>query len=179
MTQYVALVRGIGPGDPRKTNDKLRGVLESLGFVNVRSVISSGNIVFESEEADTNKLADDIEAAWPQLLGFEASTIVKSQQQLQKILDADPFDGTPHSRGSYLLVTFFRQPTTIPFDLPYQPEGKPYKLVGSAGNALFTITDNTIVKTPDLMGWLEKQFGKNITSRTPLTIGRILKKMNG
>jgi hypothetical protein len=27
------------------------------------------------------------------------------------------------------------------------------------------------------MTWLEKQFGKDITSRTPLTIQRILKRM--
>ena len=44
-------------------------------------------------------------------------------------------------------------------------------------NALFTVTDNTVVKTTDLMTWLEKEFGKEITSRTWLTIHRILKKM--
>lgn len=177
MTRYVALIRGIGPGDPRKSNQSLRGALESLGFTHVESVISSGNIIFESSESDERKLEEMIESAWPRLLGFQATTIVRSQQQLQKILDADPFHGAVHSEGSYLLVTFFKRHTKPSFDLPLQPLGKSYKIVGYTDNMLFTITDNTVVKTTDLMAWLEKQFGKDITSRTPLTIQRILKKM--
>lgn len=178
MTKYVALIRGIGPGDPQKTNQKLCGALESLGFSNVESVISSGNVIFESDEDDARKLEEMIEAAWPKLLGFEATTIVKSQAQLQKLLAADPFNGALHTGNSYLLITFFKRPTKPGFDLPYQPSGKPYKIVGYKNNALFTITDNTIIKTSDLMTWLEKQFGKEITSRTPLTIQRILKRMD-
>lgn len=109
MTTYVALIRGIGPGDPRKSNESLRGALEKLGFTNVTSVISSGNVIFQSKETNVNQLEDTIEAGWPRLLGFEATTIVRSEAQLQKIIDTDPFDGATHSNSSYLLVTFFRK----------------------------------------------------------------------
>lgn len=178
MTKYVALIRGIGPGDPQKTNEKLRSVLEALGFSGVRSVISSGNVIFESSESDGRKLEDLIEAAWPELLGFRATTIVKSQSQLQELLDSDPFGGATHGEGSYLLATFFKHPAKLKFKLPYKPVGKPYRLVGYHNDVLFTITDNSIVKTSDLMTWIEKQFGKEMTSRTPLTIQRIIKAMH-
>jgi uncharacterized protein (DUF1697 family) len=178
MTKYVALIRGIGPGDPQKTNQKLRGVLEELGFTNVQSVISSGNVIFESKETDVHKLEGMIEDAWPRLLGFQATTLVRSQTQLQKILDLDIFKGLTHSEGSYLLITFLKRPTKPSFDVPFQPPGKPYQIIAYADDALFTVTDNTVVKTTDLMTWLEKQFGKEITSRTPLTIQRILNRMN-
>lgn len=177
MTKYAALIRGIGPGDPQKTNEKLRGVLEGLGFSNVASVISSGNIIFESDEHDAHRLADKIERAWPEQLGFQATTIVRSQAQLQKILDADPFDGAIHTDHSYLLATFFRRAKKPDFTFPFQPPGKPYTVVGYAEGVLFSVTDNTVIKTSDLMTWLERQFGKDITSRTPLTIQRILTKM--
>lgn len=178
MHKYAALIRGIGPGDPRKTNERLRGVLETLGLTNVRSVISSGNLIFESAETDIHKLEDMIETAWPQELGFEATAIVRSQAQLQKILQANYFDGMTHSNSSYLLVTFFKHPTKPAFEMPYQPASKPYVVKGYTDNVLFTVTDNTIIKTTDLMTWLEKQFGKEISSRTPLTIERIIKRMN-
>jgi uncharacterized protein (DUF1697 family) len=178
MTKYAALIRGIGPGDPRKTNQQLRYALESLGLSNVTSVISSGNLIFESAETDTHALEDMIEAAWPRLLGFEATTIVRNQAQLQEIVDLDPFNGTPHAPQSYQLVTFFRRPGKPSFELPFYPPGKPYKVIDYANGVLFTVTDNTVVKTTDLMIWLEKQFSKDITSRTPLTIQRILKKMH-
>jgi uncharacterized protein (DUF1697 family) len=178
MTKYAVFVRGIGPGDPQKTNEKLRSVLTDLGFSNVASVISSGNLIFESDEANPQKLEDMIEAAWPKLLGFQATTIVRSQAQLQKIIDADPFDGSPHAPHSYLLTTFMKRPAKPSFSMPFYPPGKPYRVVGYTDGVLFTITDNTVVKTTDLMTWLEKQFGKDITSRTPLTIQRILKRMS-
>lgn len=178
MTKYVALIRGIGPGDSRMTNDKLRGVFEALGFTDVQSVISSGNIIFTSDIGDTAKLESTIEAAWPKMLGFERSVIVKSEQQLRALVATGMFAGMTHSESSYLLITFFKRPTTVDFELPYQPPGKTYRLVACAENTLCSVTNNTLVKTSDLMTWLEKQFGKEITSRTPLTIERILKKMS-
>lgn len=178
MTKYVALIRGIGPGDPRKTNKKLCEALETLGFADPTPVISSGNIIFESDERSAQKLEAIIEAGWPELLGFQATTIVKSQRQLQQLVDADPFEGAIHGKSSYLLVTFFKHPIKPDFNLPFRPEGKSYKLIGQTNNALFTITDNTVMKTTDLMAWLEKQFGKEATSRTPLTVQRILKRMD-
>jgi uncharacterized protein (DUF1697 family) len=177
MTKYAALIRGIGPGDPRKTNEKLRGVFKALGFSNVESVISSGNILFEAHETDVHKLEATIEAAWPEMLDFHATTIVRSYQQLHQILSQGFFNGMTHSEGSYLLITFLKKSAKPTFDTPYQPPGKPYTLLGYADGALFTVTDNTTVKTTDLMTWLERQYGKDITSRTPLTIARIIKRM--
>lgn len=49
MTKYVALLRGIGPSNPNMHGAKLRGVLEGLGFRDVQSVISSGNVIFSSD----------------------------------------------------------------------------------------------------------------------------------
>lgn len=178
MHSYAALIRGIGPGDPNKTNEKLRSVLESLGFSNVRSVISSGNIIFESSESSTSTLEAMIEAAWPVQLGFQATTIVRSQAELQQLLDMPFFAGMTHSQQSYLLISFLKRPAQPNFTPPYQPPGKPYVVLGATPDVLFTTTDNTVMKTTDLMTWLEKQFGKGITSRTPLTIARIVQRMS-
>lgn len=177
MATYAALLRGIGPGNPNMRNDKLRGVFEELGYKNVQSVISSGNVIFESKSTDTAAMEAELEAAWPKVLGFQSTTIIRSQEQLEKLVARHPFKGMSHGPGSYLLVTFFRHPTKVDFTFPYQPEGKTYELLAADTNTLFTTTDNTQVKTTDLMAWLEKQFGKEISSRTLLTTQRILKKM--
>jgi uncharacterized protein (DUF1697 family) len=177
MSKYVALLRGMGPGDPKKSNASLRAVMEELGLQNVQTVISSGNVVFESAQEDIGALEAMIEAAWPEKRGFTATTIVKSEQQLQKLLDANPFSDLVHGPTSYMLVTFFKHPPQLAFELPYRPEGAPYQLLEYRDDALCSITDNTAVKTTDFMIYLEKQFGKEITSRTWLTLHRILKKM--
>lgn len=64
MTKYVAFLRGIAPMNPNMRNEKLRTVMEDLGFSNVKTVISSGNILFESDEQNISKLEATIEAAW-------------------------------------------------------------------------------------------------------------------
>lgn len=177
MPKYVALLRGIGPGNPNMANAKLRQVMEDLGFTDVQTVISSGNVLFSSPLSDTAQLEKTIEAAWPTKLGFQSTTIVRSQAQLQALVDANPFKELEHGPGSYLLVTFGQKLIKPAQKLPYQPAGKPFKLLATVDGALCTVTDNTQIKTPDLMTWLEKEFGKQITSRTWLTVQRILKKL--
>ena len=50
--RFVVLLRGIGPGDPRTRNAALIEVLQRLDLSVVRSVLSSGNIVVDSDERD-------------------------------------------------------------------------------------------------------------------------------
>ena len=175
MTSYVALIRGIGPGDPRKSNESLRGVLEELGYENVTSVISSGNVVFTSNETDSDAIGDRIEAAWPALRGFTATTIVRSKEQIEALIERLPFGDLPHNQTSYQLVTFFKRPVAEAVDPP--PDYAVTSL-GLVDGALCTVSDPSRTRTPDAMKWMEKTYGKELTSRTPLTLGRIVKKMS-
>lgn len=175
MTSYVALIRGIGPGDPRKSNESLRGVLEELGYRDVRSVISSGNVVFTSDDTDGDAIGDRIEAAWPERRGFTATTIVRSRSQLEALVDRLPFGDLPHNQSSYQLVTFFKRPVAEAVAPPAE-----YAVIsfGLVDGALCTVSDPSRTKTPDAMRWMERTYSKELTSRTPLTLGRILKKMD-
>ncbi len=167
--KYVALLRGIGPSNPNMHGAKLKGVLEDLGFKNVQPIISSGNVVFESNSKDIAKLEKTIQEAWPKKLGFNSTTIIRSQEQLQALDDQDPYRGTKHSREAYQLVTFFKNPPKEAQNLS--------DFYGTQGvNALCSVIDTTSSRTPDFMAKLERQFGKDITSRTWLTIHRILTK---
>lgn len=159
-------------------NDRLRTVFESLGLDNVRTVISSGNVLFEAESKDIKALEQTIETAIPKQLGFRSTTIIRSQRQMKDLVKTDPFKGMEHGPSSYLLVTFFKNPVKPGFQFPYQPLDGSYKLLGFEDSVLFSVIDTTSTgHSPDLMAWLEKQFGKDITSRTYKTVGRILKKL--
>jgi uncharacterized protein (DUF1697 family) len=63
MQTYVALLRGITPTNPNMSNAKLRNVFESLGYSNVRSVISSGNILFDASALTPRDAEYSIEQA--------------------------------------------------------------------------------------------------------------------
>lgn len=178
MTKYVALLRGIAPTNPNMRNDRLRSVFEKLGFEKVKTVISSGNVIFESPSRSIKALEERIELAFPEELGFRSTTIIRSREQIRKIVDQSPFQGLEHSQKSSLNVTFLKRKSKIDLNFPYPVDNRDYTLLGMYDGAICSVIDLTSAKTPDLMTWLEKQFGKEITTRTWKTVERILKAMD-
>jgi len=169
--RYAALLRGIGPSNPNMRGAKLKEAAESAGFKNVQTLLASGNVIFESSITDQAKIEARLEKTWPTKLGFNSMTIVRSQKQLQALADADPYKGAEHSnRKIYLLVTFFKSPP--------KPAPDNYFSVSDV-NVQCNSLDNSNLGTTDFMAKQDKRFGKDqITSRTWLTIQRILKKMD-
>lgn len=153
--RYVALLRGIMPMNPNMRGEKLRGAFEQLGFKNVATVIASGNVVFDSPSKNTKALESKIEKALHTTLGFKSTTIIRSEAHLKALVKRDPFKGAGHAKHTYLIVTFFK-------------DGK---------KELCNAVDLTDSKTPSFMVAIEKKHGKEVTTRTWKTVGRILKKM--
>jgi uncharacterized protein (DUF1697 family) len=156
MTTYVALLRGIGPGNPNMTGEKFKAFFESLGFKNVETVIASGNIVFDSPVHDSWKIETKIEKALPLQLGFSRIAIVRSKDELQRLVKKNPFKGIRDEKPNYLVVTFFKD----------------------RKKELCTVIDMTAGDTPSFMVDIERKYGKGVTTRTWKTVGRILKKMD-
>lgn len=180
MTSYAALLRGIAPSNPNMTNDRLRAVFTGIGLEHVASVLASGNIVFRTVESSIPELEDRIQDALHRELGIPGGTIVRSHAQLRDLLDSDPFDGLTHGRGTYLTATFLKHPEA-PVELPDQPDPLT-RVVGydaDAGAFLAVIDNSDPGRTPDFMAWLGTLYGKDITTRTWLTVQRIVKKIEG
>ncbi|WP_172582216.1 DUF1697 domain-containing protein [Subtercola boreus] len=114
---YVGLVRGINVGgNNRITMADFRAVFEGLGYMEVATLLQSGNVVFAA--ARPLVLADvaAIEAAFAAAAGFRAGFVVLSAAHFLSVLDANPLlaVGTDLSR---LVVTFLPQapdPAPVP-----------------------------------------------------------------
>ena len=155
MTTYVALLRGIMPINPNMRGEKLKGVFESVGLKNVATVIASGNIVFNTNIKDIASLETKIEKALTKELGFSSTTIIRSKEELEKLVKKNPFKGITDEKPNYLVVTFFK-------------DGQ---------KEICTALDVTVTNGPEFMRTIEKKHGKEITTRTWKTIGKILAKM--
>ena len=176
--RYVALLRGIGPTNPNMRNEKFREVFRGLGFDNVQTVITTGNVLFESPSRAVKTLESTIEEAMEDQLGFFSTTIIRSHQQLQRLVDSNPFGRTKDEPTTRLNVTFLKKKQKTDLRFPYRVKDKGYSVVGMNGREVFSVIDLTGATTPDVMAWIEKQFGKEVTTRTWKTVGRILKKLD-
>ena len=180
MHRYAALLRGIAPSGPNMTNDKLRGVFEGLGFEDVASVLASGNIVFGSEESDVAALEHRIEGALTGALGITSRTIVRSHAELRTLVDSDPFPDLTHGSATYLTATFLKYPH--PGGDLAQPPDPTTRIVryDSPARVVLAVTDTTVPgQTPSFMAWLERTCGKDITTRSWLTVQRVVRKLEG
>ncbi len=144
------------PVNPNMRNEKLRGVFESLGFSNVHTIISSGNVIFESNSKSVSLLELKIEKELMKQLGIKCPTYIRSKEQLEKMIQKNPFKNAKHSSKSYLIVSFLKK--------------KPMEV--------FNNLDVTKEDTTKFMQEIDKKFGKDVTTRTWKTVERIVKKMN-
>jgi uncharacterized protein (DUF1697 family) len=180
VTHFVAFLRGIGPGDPAKSNEGLRGAFETMGFSKVTSFISSGNILFESDDTDLEALERRIEQGLSDRLGITVPTVVKSGLQLKTFLESKPFGKNIHGAKSYLTVTFLKSaPRRGISEVEADAHDKSYIVVryDKKLRALCCMIDQTASDTTRFMVWLERQYGKNITTRTAKTIERVTAKL--
>jgi hypothetical protein len=80
-----------------------------------------------------------------------------------------------------LTATFLKDAATALDVLPQHPDSRT-RIVGydRAARVVLALTDNSDpARTPDFMSWLEKSYGRDITTRTWLTVQRIVRKLEG
>ena len=179
MGSYVALLRGIGPLNPNMRNEKLRGVFEELGFENVRTVITTGNVLFDSPSRAIRGFETQVEETLPKRLGFSSTTIIRSRKELQDLVDGDRLKRLVRTYEKDLDLTFFKRKARVKSLLPYRPDDRDYSILALDDRTVCSVTDRRAgTKPPDYMRWIEKHFGKDVTTRTYGTVERILKRLS-
>ena len=108
MAVYVALLHSIvlGPGR-RVVMSDLKTMAEGLGFHNVRTLVATGNLVFEAEEQPVASVEAQLEAGFAAAFGKHVDIIARGAETWLKLADGNPFvDGI----GSEVIVRVMRQP---------------------------------------------------------------------
>jgi uncharacterized protein (DUF1697 family) len=113
MSTCIALLRGINVGRAKRiAMADLRRLVESLGHTNVRTLLNSGNVVFEARQRDVERLAAGIESAIVAKFGFDVAVVVLEAGTLAEIIRDNPFrvDAAAHSK---FLVAFAARVATL------------------------------------------------------------------
>lgn len=115
--KYISLLRGINVGGQKKIRmTDLKNIFEFLDFKNVKTYVQSGNVIFDYEPTDTKVLAGQIENKISQTYGFEVKIIIHTDDELENIINNNPFVKEPDIELDKLHVTFLLdipEPSTI------------------------------------------------------------------
>ena len=146
---------------------ELKRCFEAAGFAEVRTVLASGNVVFDARAGSEAALERRAEAGMQKRLGRAFYTIVRSVDDLHKLLAADPFAGFRLRPNAKKVVTFMREPRKAKLKLPPEVEGA--RILAVKGREAFTAYVAG-PNTPVFMALIEKTFGKTVTTRSWDTI---------
>ncbi|MDB5104591.1 MAG: hypothetical protein JWP91_2280 [Fibrobacteres bacterium] len=92
MPIYIALLRGINvSGQKPVLMAELQKMFATLGFKGAKTFIQTGNVVFESPKADKDALGSRIETAIARKFGFDVPVIIRTLEDLEAIVEADPW----------------------------------------------------------------------------------------
>jgi uncharacterized protein (DUF1697 family) len=97
MTRFAALLRGVNVGGITITSVDLAELFRSLGFEGVKTVLASGNVLFETDaragdSAASAALKSTIEAGLRKRFGYEAWIVLIEHPELAGIVDDYPYD---------------------------------------------------------------------------------------
>lgn len=90
MPVYIALLRGINVGGVRIKMADLRDLFDELGYSDAKTLLQSGNVVFESDQSDTQAIVRAIEDGIQRNFDYQVPVVLRDASQMQAIYDAYP-----------------------------------------------------------------------------------------
>ncbi|EJK81860.1 DUF1697 domain-containing protein [Rhizobium sp. AP16] len=108
MTTYVALLHSIVlTAGRRVVMSDLREMAEDLGFTNVKTLVATGNLVFEAGEQPIAAIETQLEAGFAKTFSKRVDIIARDAATWMKLVAGSPFaDG----EGSEVAVRVMRKP---------------------------------------------------------------------
>jgi uncharacterized protein (DUF1697 family) len=161
MPRYVAFLRGVSPMNAKMP--ELKRAFEVAGFTHVKTVLSSGNVVFDVRKTPEAALERNAEAAMQEALGRTFYTIVRPVCALEQLLQTDPYAAAALPPQAKRVVSFLPEPPQFVLQLPIVLENA--KIVNVLGREICSayVPGDT---GPVFMKLIEKTFGRDITTRT-------------
>ena len=158
----------------------LRNEMEELGFKNVQTLLNSGNVIFDGPSEQEEKLEEKIAAHLEKVFGFTIPVLIRSEEEILELIDADPFNDSVVTPDIRLYVTFLKKAPESELSLPWISDDGSYQIIDVRDRTICSVLDLSVTNTPKGMDALEKLFGKKhaLTTRNWNTLNRIAKKLS-
>jgi uncharacterized protein (DUF1697 family) len=165
VPKYVALLRAINVGGTAVIKmDELRRHFEGLGFAEVKTLIASGNVVFESDagKSAVTKMIGSI--------GFTA--FVRTHAEVVRIAKYEPFADVG-AEGNVLYVAFLEKKPNAESEKKLLALANPIEALAVHGTEAYWMVRRNLGQPKLPANFLEKTLGQKATVRNVNTIRRL------
>lgn len=177
MKRYIALLRGINVSGKNKVPmAELKKCFESLGVMQVKTYLNSGNVIFSSADKNVTALIDQVERMMQRELGLDIPVFIIPQEELADILRHAPDWWGTENKGNYDNLIFILPPATFP-DIYYEigaPKEGLEQIQEYQSAVFWSFSRKDYQKTNWWSKTARADIGSKLTIRTANTVRRIV-----
>lgn len=173
MSRYIALLRGVNVGGVTIASADLADVFRGLGYGGVKTVLASGNVVFEADAA-ASALKPAIETALRQRFGYEAWVHVLDTAGLRRIVDAFPFDAEREGWHPYVIFLMGDEPREALLALGSQLDRAVESLAPGDGVLYWTVLKGSTLDSVVGKASSKPRYKALMTTRNLRTLNKLL-----
>lgn len=171
---YIALLRAINVGGHQPVSmSSLRDLMAALSFENPRTLLQSGNLLFEAERQSTERLERLLEAEAAKRFGVQTDFFVRTAREWSELVAGNPFPAEAKRDPARLVLMVLRD----------APNAAAVKALGEAnagpesfqvmGKAAYIIYPNGQGRSRFTAGFIEKKLGTRGTARNWNTVMKL------
>ena len=176
MKRYVALLRGINiSGKNKIPMAELKKEFERLGFIEVKTHMNTGNVVFSSGEEDIENITEQIGTTIKKQFGFDIPVFVISREKLEDILHNAPDWWGNDNKEIYDNLIFIMPPTR--FSDVYAEIGEPKKELEKIESYKEVIFWSFSRKDYQKTNWWSKTASANISAKLTIRTANTVRKI--
>jgi len=171
VTTYIALLRAINlAGHKSVAMSDLRDLLTQLQFQNPRTLLQSGNLVFQSDGRSAATLERRLETEAAKRLRLETEFFVRSALEWRSMVDGNPFPREAKNDPAHLLLLALKDAPGGDAVKALQDAIRDREVVRADGRAAYVVYPDGIGRSRLTMALIEKKLGTRATGRNWNTV---------
>jgi uncharacterized protein (DUF1697 family) len=176
---FIALLRGINVSGCNKIKmTELQQLFIELGFKNVTTYIQSGNVVFQTNLTEIDKIEQQIINSIKKTFGYVVQVIVLTKKSLETIYAANPFLQEPNIDITKLHVTLLSNKPNQNDIVPLKTLSKNEDTFINMDKTIYLYCPNGYGKTLLNNNLFEKKLKISATTRNWNTISKLVEISN-
>jgi uncharacterized protein (DUF1697 family) len=172
VSLFIAFLRAINVGGRTVTMNRLRAHFEALRLTGVATFIASGNVIFESADADAGALERRIETGLARALGYEVDTFLRTPAEVAAVASGAPL-AVPEDGVSRLFVGFLREHPPAPAKKRALALRSDTDELRVEGREVYWLCRASMAESPVSGSAIEKALGMRTTLRNINTVRRL------
>jgi uncharacterized protein (DUF1697 family) len=177
---FIALLRAVNvTGYNALTMVALKKFAADLGLKNVRTVLQSGNLVFDvSAGRSSDRLERQLEEEAALQLGITTDFFVRSRDEWGAMIETNPFQAEAKDDPAHLVVMLLKHEATAASEHAVRSAIKGSERIARGAKLLYAVYPDGIGRSKLTNAVMEKRLGTRGTARNWNTVLRLQKCAN-